>query len=600
MHGTDDIHDEKDNSDVFSRDGSTDMHGTDDIHDEKDNSLIFDAGREAQKHVENSRSDEDGNDDETDDDANDDENDDGEDDHDDNDEDYTTEDDDGGSSVSTRYSDTRNINDGYYSPIPSESSEVSDDEDVGDAQEEDEEEDEGQEEDEEEDDDPIPIPNANPNPTLPHPIPQASLSIRRQDMVSTTVSTLFDSRNISIKQQAQYLDTVALNLLLFGASAKDVQPLTTKHRLTVAYRAAQRRGSIGQQITIPIQSYSQCPMCDHLKLIETVNCGQCKKKHNNLVVHLGSTAPGVIRKTVPLVCSFDKAPHAPRVKACPQELGKLVNGKVKPVRQIHMTRVSDWMTSVFNSPTIEADLKARFEFVEHRPQPNGSNFTCEYWQEFENYLPPGSLDIDHWYNLVLFLNVDWYGKSRNVHGNDEHLGGMYISILNLLPGQQHHPKFVIQVGTMEGKEPKQMSHIMDVVYEEMRQLSKHGLPIVLRDGRKIQPRAFLVECICDSEGKHKVAGHKSKNHEKPCIDCEWSPNRGVKFRMHANFNMSREIIGKLQNGDFDRNRNFRVKKYMEKWKKVCSTKKFYFSSFGNKKKLYYINAFIYSSIEIPD
>ena len=140
-----------------------------------------------------------------------------------------------------------------------------------------------------------------------------------------------------------------------------------------------------------------------------------------------------------------------------------------------------------------------------------------------------------------------------------------MSIMNLLPVHQHHPKYVFEFGVTEGKEPKTMQYITDIMYTEIQNLSENGTPITLPDGQEEQVHVFLGECVCDSEGKGKLGGHKSKNHRMPCMKCKWVPRRGPN-KMHAHFNMTEQEIVSLRNGDFDRNPNFPYKAYMEKYR----------------------------------
>ena len=473
--------------------------------------------------------------------------------------------------VSSAYSDEsmRRGSDGFNSPVPSEStvySEVSEGENDQELFE-----DECEEESEEEvpnpNPDPGPNPNPNPNPNPdpgPNPNPNPNPNVvaprggvfqRRQALLVNTVQDLLCRNNISDIQAADFLDKLSLSLLLFGVPSKSVLPITTAHRLDQASKNGE----------IPIDSYSHCKKCDCLKRIEMITNCECKRQHSNLVEHKVSIngVKGTAQYSV--VCGFNKAPKAKQVKPCDQPLAKLVKGVFQPVRQVHLTKIGDWIRSIFGIWDIEAVLTARFQYVLDRPQQGGCNWTTPYWEAFENKLPPGSLSQENWFNLVLFLNVDWFGKSKNIQGDDAHMGGMYLTVVNLLEAHQKNPKFTLQFGTMEGKEPHHMWHITDVLYTEMLELSKNGIPITLPNGRAIQSRAFLYECICDSEGRHKVAGHKCKNHSMPCMDCAHKPRRGV-HAMHADFTMTKQEIDMLHNGDFNRDPGFDMKGYMKKHK----------------------------------
>ena len=403
-------------------------------------------------------------------------------------------------------------------------------------------------------------PNLNPidDPEIPIDEPVAmGVSQRRQSFLLSSVQRSLYGTNMSNQQRTAILDTLAMSLLLFGAPANLVRQLSTVHRLNTA--------SEDPNYLLPIHSYSHCKKCDQLKLIEWVDDCTCRKTHSNLIVHK-LDGDGVIKKTSSVVCGFDKAPKANLVKPCSQELAVDAKGtgKFEPGRQIHFANITDWIHSVYSSPTIQDDLCARFQFEVDRPQPGGSNFTCEYMTDFMKILPEGSLSRANWQNLMLFFNCDWFGKSKNIHGHDAHLGGLYAVIVNLLPGQQHHPKFVFQYCQMEGKEPGDMSPIMDRLYTEMRKLAKDGTLVTLFDGQKLLVRAFPWEMISDGEARAKVAGWKSKNHRMPCMYCMWCPLRG-EHKMHAIFNMTEEDLIDLHNGKYDRVPTFDLKKYMREW-----------------------------------
>ena len=399
---------------------------------------------------------------------------------------------------------------------------------------------------------------ANPNPIQPINIPELGVSQRRQAFLVESIHQSLYSSNLSVQQRTVILDTLALSLLLFGAPPNLVQELSTGHRLTAAANSK-------DPSPIPIYSYSHCLKCDHLKKIKWVDDCACRKKHSNLVMHK-LDGDGAIKTTSSVVCEFDKAPMAKLVKPCSQELAvdRKGTGDFEPGRQCHFTNVTDWIHSFFRSPTIKDDLSVRFQFEQDRPQPGGSNFTCEYMKDCMKMLPEGSLSQANWQNLVLLFNVDWFGKSKNIQGQDAHMGGFYGIVVNFLNGQQHHPKFVLQYCQMEGKEPHDMSPIMDRLYEEMLKLSKDGTLVTLFDGQKLLVRAFLWEMINDGEARGKAAGMKSKNHRMPCMYCMWCPLRG-EHKMHAIFNMTEVELINLHNGLYDREPTFDLKNYMREW-----------------------------------
>ena len=121
-------------------------------------------------------------------------------------------------------------------------------------------------------------------------------------------------------------------------------------------------------------------------------------------------------------------------------------------------------------------------------------------------------------NLCLALNIDWFNPYKETQYS---VGGIYLTILNLLRNERYQEENVLLVGMIPGpKEPRQhINNFLSPLVKDM-QVLFDGVSFTSVSGvTNITIRAFLACIACDLPATRKVCGFSNFNANFGCSKC---------------------------------------------------------------------------------
>ena len=182
----------------------------------------------------------------------------------------------------------------------------------------------------------------------------------------------------------------------------------------------------------------------------------------------------------------------------------------------------------------QKDFIKLIQLWRNRHVPNevmGDVYDGEVWHNFCDN--DGNRFVDQPYNLMLYLNVDWFQPFTHL---TESVGAIYLSVQNLPRTERYKLSNIILVGIIPGpKEPKYtMNQYLSHLVEELKEFW-HGVEIPLSTsltGSVV--KLALTGMSCDLPAVRKVCGFSSFSAILGCSKCLYKFKSGA-FRQKLDY-----------------------------------------------------------------